>query len=206
SSDLEDLISHFNLKISNVKKTLQLRSIGQEPSLKLVLYKIGQEVVLLHDLLNKMETEVQQQERLKNRLKDLQQSAERDQIEAQRLRENIPPHLPKPTQSCITWPTVKHGEETKVAERDHAKKPMKETIPIKEAAFITTEEFQSVPAYMKGRLTYHQINAVIQEINKAVVGKYKILQQPVKSMNAAVRSLYLRFLKEETKDTKGIFF
>lgn len=60
--------------------------------------------------------------------------------------------------------------------------------------------------YMKGRLTYDQINAVVQEINKALVGKYKILHQPLKSMNAAVRNLYHRFLEEETKDTKGIFF
>lgn len=62
--------------------------------------------------------------------------------------------------------------------------------------------------YMKGRLTYDQINAVVQEVNKAVVGKYKILHQPLKSMNGAVRNLYHRFLEEETKDTKGfgVFF
>ena len=42
---------------------------GQEPSLKSMLCKIGNEMVLLHDLLNKMETEVQQQEKLKNLLK-----------------------------------------------------------------------------------------------------------------------------------------
>lgn len=58
--------------------------------------------------------------------------------------------------------------------------------------------------YMKGRLTYDQINAVVQEVNKAVVGKYKILHQPLKSMNGAVRNLYHRFLEEETKDTKGL--
>lgn len=34
-----------------------------------MLCKIGQEMVLLHDLLNKMEMEVQQQEKLKNLLK-----------------------------------------------------------------------------------------------------------------------------------------
>lgn len=56
---------------------------------------------------------------------------------------------------------------------------------------------------MKGRLTYDQINAVVQDLNKAVVGKYKILHQPLKSMNASVRNLYHRFLGEETKDTKG---
>uniref|UniRef100_A0A8D2L4M0 SKA complex subunit 1 n=2 Tax=Varanus komodoensis TaxID=61221 RepID=A0A8D2L4M0_VARKO len=59
---------------------------------------------------------------------------------------------------------------------------------------------------MRGRLTYSQVNAVIQEINKAVTSKYKIMRQPTKSMTAAVRNLYFRFQEEETKDTKGEFF
>ncbi|NWX77798.1 SKA1 protein, partial [Alca torda] len=206
SSDLEDLCFHINMKISTIKKTLQLRNIGQEPSLKSMLCKIGQEMVLLHDLLNKMEAEVQQQEKLKNLLKELQKCAERDQNEAQHLRENIPPHLPKPTQSCIAGLAVKCEEQTKAVEPERVKKPTKEPRLIKEAPLITAEEFESVPAYMKGRLTYDQINAVVQEMNKAVVGKYKILHQPLKSMNAAVRNLYHRYLEEETKDTKGEFF
>ncbi|NWW55253.1 SKA1 protein, partial [Pedionomus torquatus] len=206
SSDLEDLCFYINMKISTIKKTLQLRNIGQEPSLKSMISKIGQEMVLLHDLLNKMEAEVQQQEKLKNLLKDLQKSAERDQNEAKHLCQNIPPHLPKPTQSCIAGLTVKCEEQTKVVEPERAKKLAKEPKLIKEAPLITAKEFESVPAYMKGRLTYDQINSVVQEINKAVVGKYKILHQPLKSMNATARNLYHRYLEEETKDTKGIMF
>ncbi|NXL67357.1 SKA1 protein, partial [Chordeiles acutipennis] len=132
-------------KIATIKKALQLRNIGQEPSLKSMLGKIRHEMLLLHDLLNKMETEVQQQEKKKNLLKELQKAAERDQKEAQHLYENIPPHLPKPTQSCITELTVKHEEQTKVAESKRAKKPPKESIPIKEISLITAEEFESVP-------------------------------------------------------------
>ncbi|NXH78100.1 SKA1 protein, partial [Hydrobates tethys] len=206
SSVMEDLCSHINMKISNIKKALQLRNIGQEPSLKSMLCKIGHEMVFVHDLLNKMEMEVQEQEKLKNLLKELQKSAERDNNEAQHLLKNIPPHLPKPTQSCITGLTVKCEEQTKVVEPKCAKKPTKEPRFIKEAPLITAEEFESVPAYMKGRLTYNQVNAVIKDMNKAVVGKYKILHQPLKSMNAAARNIYHRFLQEETKDTKGEFF
>ncbi|NWV30703.1 SKA1 protein, partial [Grantiella picta] len=102
--------------------------------------------------------------------------------------------------------TVNHEEQTKAVKPEHAKKPVKETKLIKEAALITTEEFESVPAYMKGRLTYDQINAVVQEINKAVVGKYKIMYQPLKSMSVPVRNLYHRFMEEETKGTRGVFF
>ncbi|XP_005528121.2 PREDICTED: spindle and kinetochore-associated protein 1 [Pseudopodoces humilis] len=203
SSGLEDLCSHINEKISDIKKCILLRDIGEHESCKSVLCKIQHEVVLVHDLLNTMEAEVKQQEKLKDLLKEIQKAAEKDQKEAQHLLEHIPPYLPKPTQNCIT---VKHEGQTKAVEPKSAQKHSKETKVIKEAALITAEEFESVPAYMKGRITYDQVNAVVQQMNKAVVEKYKILCQPLKSMSAPARNLYHRFIEEETNDTKGAFF
>ncbi|NXJ25213.1 SKA1 protein, partial [Dicrurus megarhynchus] len=202
SSDLEDLCFHINAKISSIKKCILLRNIGDDESRKAALHKIGNEVIFIHELLNQMETEVKQQEKLKDLLKEIQKTAERDQNEAQHLLEHIPPYLPKPTQTCTTVPSGKQ-EQTQAVQPKCAKKPAK---LIKEAALITTEEFESVPAYMKGRLTYDQINAVVQEMNKAVVAKYNILYQPLKSMSVPVRNLYDRFMEEETKDTRGLFF
>ncbi|NWQ65617.1 SKA1 protein, partial [Neopipo cinnamomea] len=102
--------------------------------------------------------------------------------------------------------TVKHEEQTGAAEPEPAKKPAKEKRSIKKIALITAEEFEVVPAYLKGRLACDQINTVIEEINKAIVGKYKIMHRPLKSMSFAARNLYDRFIQEETKDTKGEFF
>ncbi|NXR98073.1 SKA1 protein, partial [Oxylabes madagascariensis] len=206
SSSLEDFCLHINAKISNIKKYILLRDIGEDECHKPMLRKIRNEVILVHDLLNKMETEVKQQERLRDLLKNMQKAAEREQKEAQHLLEHKPSYLPKPTQSCIAVPAVKHEGKTKAVEPKCAKKPAKETKAIKEAALITAQEFESVPTYLKGRITYDQINAVVQQMNKAVVDKYKILYQPLKSMKASARNLYHRFMEEETKDTKGAFF
>ncbi|KFQ12527.1 Spindle and kinetochore-associated protein 1, partial [Leptosomus discolor] len=179
---------------------------GQEPSVKSVLPEIGQEMSILHDLMNKMEAEVQRQEQLNNLLKELRKSVERYRSEAQHLYENIPPSLPEPTQSCTKELPVKSEEQTKAVEPKRPKKPPKEPKPVKEALLLTAEEFKSVPAYMKCRLTCDQINAVLQDMNKAVVSKYKILRQPLKSLSTVDRNLYHRFLKDETKDTKGEYF
>ncbi|NXO75844.1 SKA1 protein, partial [Sitta europaea] len=205
SSSLEDLCLHINEKISNIKKCILLRDIGEDECRRPLLHKIRNEVVLVHDLLNKMEIVVKRQENMKDLLKKIQKAAERDQKEAQHLLEHIPPYLPKPTQRSIEVPAVKHKEQTR-AVGPKQKKPTKETKAIKEAALITTDEFENVPAYLKGRITYDQINAVVQEMNKAVVGKYKIMYQPLKSMNAKVRNLYHRFMEEESKNTIGRFF
>ncbi|XP_074788374.1 SKA complex subunit 1-like isoform X2 [Athene noctua] len=150
-----------------------------------------------------MEMEVKHHKELKDLLKELQKSAESHEMEARHLSENIPFCLLKPTQSCAAGLTVKREEQPEVVEPKPAKKPPKESRLIKEASLITAEEFESLPAYMKGRLTCDQINAVVKGINKAVADKYKILHQPLKSMKAAARKLYYRFLEDETADSKA---
>ncbi|XP_021405922.1 SKA complex subunit 1 [Lonchura striata] len=205
SSSLEDLCLYISLRISNIKKCIILRDLGKHDSCKRFLHKICNEGILVHELLQAMEIQVKKQEELKKSLKEIQKSAERAQKEAWHLLEHMPRYLPKPLQVCNVEPTVKHKEETKAVEPKCEKKPAKGRA-IKEVALITTEEFENVPAYMKGRITYDQINAVVEEINKAVVDKYKILYQPLKSMSAPVRNLYHRFIEEETRDTNGVFF
>ncbi|XP_078530924.1 SKA complex subunit 1 [Lissotriton helveticus] len=206
SADLEDLCFHINSKISTVKKILQLRNIGQDSSLATVLGKIAEESHALYLLLNRLEREVQRQENLSNSLKELELSIKEDHMAATHLKENIPPHLPKKTKNCAAELKVQPEETTKFEDNVPDKKPAKAKKPIKEMELITIQEFEGIPAYMKNRLTYDQINTFIEEMNKAVVGKYKILHQPPKSMSANVRKLYYRFQEEETKETKGQYF
>ncbi|XP_005372984.1 PREDICTED: spindle and kinetochore-associated protein 1 [Chinchilla lanigera] len=208
TSELEQLCSHVNEKIGNIKKTLSLRNLGQEPTLKTILNKIGDEIIIVNELLNKFELEIQYQEQANSSLKELYESLEEDYKDVEHLKENIPPHLPQVivTQNLVNGSDLDSEEPVKVEEPEPTKKPAKEQKIIKEMLFISTDEFNAIPSYMKSRLTYCQINDVIKEINKAVVSKYKIVHQSKKSMNSVTRNLYQRFINEETKDTKGHYF
>uniref|UniRef100_A0A8D2AZV9 Uncharacterized protein n=1 Tax=Sciurus vulgaris TaxID=55149 RepID=A0A8D2AZV9_SCIVU len=81
-SELEQLCSHVNEKIGNIKKTLSLRSLGQEPTLKSILNKIGDEIIVVNELLNKFELEIQYQEQINTSLKELYESLEEDHKDA----------------------------------------------------------------------------------------------------------------------------
>ncbi|CAH2296678.1 spindle and kinetochore-associated 1 [Pelobates cultripes] len=207
SVDLDGLCFHVNSKISLIKKTLQLRNIGQDPSMTCVLNKVAYEMHGLCELLNKVEAEVQRQETIANSLKELDSALAIDFAEAAHLKENIPTHLPKKAPSSDS---ANRCEETEAAVKvvvppEPTKKPPKEKA-IKEMELLTVQEFANVPAYMKNRLPYEHINSLIEDINKAVVGKYKIFYQPLKSLNNVARKQLCRFKEEETKDTKGQFF
>lgn len=64
-------------------------------------------------------------------------------------------------------------------------------------------DYHLVCRYMKGRVSYDQLNAAVNCINLAVATKYKIVQKSVKTLNGHSRNLHQRFKEQETKDTKG---
>lgn len=207
SSELEDLTQHINDKISGVMKILHLRTLAKDPDKRNMLKKISQDLLSINNLLNQFEAQVNQQKEILKSLKELEKLFEEDVKQAKHLKENIPPHMPRkgPVQSSAAVLKTSQGPESN-KELELSKNPSKHKDCIREMLFITTAEFENIPAYMKGRFTYDQINNVIQDINKAVVCKYKILKQSLKSMNNATRKLYQRFKDEECKETKGQYF
>ncbi|XP_018416516.1 PREDICTED: spindle and kinetochore-associated protein 1 [Nanorana parkeri] len=204
ATELDDLCTHLNSKISIIKKKYEVR---QDPPLRSTLNKVAYELHLLCQLLSTLETEVQYQESVANSLKYFFKCWIFMHFkEAAHLNGNIPVHLPKKGPSSSPAANEEAPVEKKVAAPEPVKKPIKDKHVIKEMELITVQEFETVPAYMKNRLTYEQINSLIEEVNKAVVGKYKIMQQPLKALNNVARKQLGRFKDEETKDTKGQFF
>uniref|UniRef100_A0A2K5CWM8 SKA complex subunit 1 n=1 Tax=Aotus nancymaae TaxID=37293 RepID=A0A2K5CWM8_AOTNA len=187
SSDLELLCSHVNEKIGNIKKTLSLRNCGQEPTLKTVLNKIGDEITVANELLNKLELEIQHREQTNNSLKELCESLE-DYKDIEHLKGNIPSHLPqvRVTQRWVKGSHLHPEEPNKAVEPEPIKKLPKEqkTRSVKEMPFTTCDKFNGVLSYMKSRLTY------------AVISKYKILYQRKKSMNSVERYQRSLFIME----------
>lgn len=57
---------------------------------------------------------------------------------------------------------------------------------------------------MKGRLSYSQVNGAIDELNKPLKEKYKILSMKRTTLNDINRKRYEKFKLQETKDTAGL--
>jgi len=72
--------------------------------------------------------------------------------------------------------------------------------------YVTVDELESTPKYMKGRLTLDKVNAAIDEVQKIVDAKYKILALPISKMNDKLLKKYKVFKDMETAETKGLFF
>ncbi|XP_061533289.1 spindle and kinetochore-associated protein 1 isoform X1 [Phycodurus eques] len=122
----------------------------------------------------------------------------------QHLKDNVPAHMPN------LCPNKENEPITHKSQVPDVESTQQQTVKIKshvrQIEFITLTEFECIPRYMKGRLSYDQLNKAVENINTAVVAKYKIFHQPLKTLNNHARKLYQRFKDQETKDTKGEYF
>uniref|UniRef100_A0AAY4A5A8 SKA complex subunit 1 n=2 Tax=Denticeps clupeoides TaxID=299321 RepID=A0AAY4A5A8_9TELE len=205
--ELEKLTTHVNSKLSANRTVLELRSIAKDSDKRKILQKIGQDIREIDELLDQFQKNVATQRDMLKHLKDLDDFFQEAVQDGKHMKVNVPSHMPRRGQPVAQSSVVPGQAESQapVQEQEAPKKPQARK-HIKELTYVTVQEFEGVPPYMKGRVTYDQLNGAVESINKAVTGKYKILHQPTKSLNNASRRLHQRFKDQETKDTRGQFF
>ena len=77
---------------------------------------------------------------------------------------------------------------------------------IPQVQIVGKNEFDSVPKYVRGRLTQGRLNDSINEFNEELMAKYRILQMPCSRMAKKEYDLHEKYQKEETKETKKLFW
>ncbi|XP_029910508.1 SKA complex subunit 1 isoform X2 [Myripristis murdjan] len=202
-SELEEITMHITDRISSLQRMLEL-STDVIPQNR--LKKFGQEVFVLEGLLYEFEKCVGRQHDHLKHLQELEGTFQKDLEDMQHLKEKMPAHMPRRKLPAVEPAPSQNGAAMELQPRQQENVRKTNKSQIKEMEFISMPEFESIPQYMKGRLTYSQLNAAVESINRALAGKYKILHQSVKTLNNHSRRLYQRFKEEETKNTKGQYF
>lgn len=126
---------------------------------------------------------------------------------SEHIASNLPQHLPG-KKSVDSTKILKERNEEPSAAQTSKKKQQKSagSVAYRKMEYLTTEEFEGVPKYLKGRLTYPQVNSAIDQIHKVLAAKYKILGTPRAGMSEHIMRKYRDFKEQETAETKGCFF
>jgi len=77
---------------------------------------------------------------------------------------------------------------------------------IPQIEIVGKDQFDSVPKYVKSRLTQTRLNDAINEFNKQLLSKYRVIQMNPSKMNKHQYDLHEKYLKEETNETKKSFW
>ncbi|RVE71462.1 hypothetical protein OJAV_G00052070 [Oryzias javanicus] len=200
-SDLEDISRHFHEKLWSLQQILDL-SVVELPQNK--MKRLGQELCGLEGLLEELERCVDEQKQQLKNLKEVRDVYQQALQDVQHMKNNMPPHIPRKKTVVNGNEAGKDSVDSQPAPVENLKKSSRNVI--KEMGFITTPEFEGIPQYMKGRVSYEQLNAAVSSLNAAATAKYKIFHQSVKGLSNHARKLHQRFKDQETKETKGQFF
>ncbi|XP_015256059.1 PREDICTED: spindle and kinetochore-associated protein 1 [Cyprinodon variegatus] len=204
--DLEEISRHFQNKLCSLRRMLDL-SAADLPQHK--IQKLAQDILGLRGTLEEFEKCVDRQKEQLNQLREFERLCEKDVEFLQHMKENIPAHIPKrrsPVRENKPAANDNTAADVQPTQAEPVKKRSRALSLAREMDYITTQEYNGIPQYMKGRVSYEQLNAAVQRVNTALTAKYKILAQPMRALNNHTRKLQQRFKDQETKDTKGKFF
>ncbi|XP_033120694.1 spindle and kinetochore-associated protein 1-like [Anneissia japonica] len=212
SRTVEELQEHFLNKLDNLNKCMQMSNICKEAEVQDVLFSINHELLVLESTVAQMKKRLIKQREEVSQSKLLSEQLKSQNALLQHMSENIPSRLPglqkvqiEKKQSIVLQAKYEENTEHKdEATKSTTKAPRKVAVPVMD--YLTVEEYDSVPKYMKGRLPYETVNNVVEGINKAILAKYTFLKQPVSSLNNKDTKKHKKYKAQETKDTKGVFF
>ena len=71
---------------------------------------------------------------------------------------------------------------------------------------LRMDEFDSIPRYLKGRLTMERINSFTTQLNRLYQDKYSILKTNPARLSPDLRNRYYLWREEENNDVQGRFF
>ena len=77
---------------------------------------------------------------------------------------------------------------------------------IPQIVIVGKDEFESVPKYVRNRLTQNRLNDGINEFNQELLKKYRILAMHPSKMHKSQYDLHEKYLAEETKETKNSYY
>ena len=71
---------------------------------------------------------------------------------------------------------------------------------------LTVEEFEKVPKYMKGRLSYDSLSVAVEEFNSAVKGKYEFLAKSLNEISLKEKKRRNILKSQDKPELKGKHF
>ncbi|XP_027060114.1 spindle and kinetochore-associated protein 1-like [Pocillopora damicornis] len=209
AATLEQMAEIFSSKISSLKRCMELRGAGKIKKTKdfvswlivdvsrLRKYKDDSNILLIHVF-------------VLISIKVMQDVAQKFKERLEHIASNLPSHLPgveKTSQRVVLKEEVATENVKKPRKTRRAKDLSSEDgFEFPKLAYLTVEEFDQIPKYIKGRTSYDQVNNAIDEIHKVITAKYKILRLPRSAMGEPVMKKYKAFKEAEIPDIEGEYF
>ncbi|KAL5004496.1 hypothetical protein ScPMuIL_017952 [Solemya velum] len=221
SRTLEELATHFDTKLSGLTTSVELLNAIEDEDCQKYLLAVDSDLIELAAMIALMKNELAKQRENLRTVETLKSVILQLKEDVLYTKNNLPNRLPKVQTQQEQVPAVEQSKPVPVATSQSTNQnavssqqtgkgnickagttePYMPTVE-----YLTVEEFEAVPKYMRGRIAYNQVNMAADELSKAVRGKYKILSMKRSTLSDAKRRMYERFKMQENKETSGLYF
>lgn len=212
---VEDLEDHFTCKLESLATCMDLASVALDPSTRgsecrdqlasidRDLCDMESILMTLRKCIKTKKEELQMAEGLKEELDQLVR-------ELSHMTENVPYHIQVMNSDKEPSPPERpplqerHLQEDTYVLQAEVPKLKKQSFP--RIDYVMMDEFNSIPKYMKGRISYQQLNSLVEVINETIHKKYQLTTKAKNRLTGKQLKIYTKFKEQETKDTKGLYF
>lgn len=206
---VEDLADYFNERFELIRRNREF--VGDDPEEREeALLAINNECVNMRAEIVSLKNDV---EKWKAQLREAQRclATVRDWTARSADQREIPPQALRKTRQQQQAPSLpstlgdKQGQAAKQEPNRGAPKP--KLVVTNQVEYVTMDQYDAIPKYMKGRATYETINAAVDELNAAIIEKYTFLSRKMAELpNPSAKRKHQALRAQETKDTKGLSF
>lgn len=189
---------------------MELRGAATSANCDSVLRSLDKELLEIESSLSSFQAHLEKDKKLVEQGEVTQDVAKKFKERLEHIASNLPSHLPgveKISQRVVLKEEVATENVKKPRKNRRAKDLSSEDgFEFPKLAYLTVEEFDQIPKYIKGRTSYDQVNNAIDEIHKVITAKYKILRLPRSAMGEPVMKKYKAFKEAEIPDIEGEYF
>lgn len=189
---------------------MELRGAASSANCDSVLRSLDKELLEIESSLSSFQAHLEKEKKLLEQGEAMQDVAQKFKERLEHIASNLPSHLPgveKISQRVVLKEEVATENVKKPRKTRKAKDLSSEDgFEFPKLAYLTVEEFDQIPKYIKGRTSYDQVNNAIDEIHKVITAKYKILRLPRSAMGEPVMKKYKAFKEAEIPDIEGEYF
>eukprot|EP00696_Hemimastix_kukwesjijk_P012519 gnl/Hemi2/25753_TR8657_c0_g1_i1.p1 gnl/Hemi2/25753_TR8657_c0_g1~~gnl/Hemi2/25753_TR8657_c0_g1_i1.p1 ORF type:complete len:289 (+),score=46.73 gnl/Hemi2/25753_TR8657_c0_g1_i1:121-987(+) len=226
------MVAAFRDRVRALKGLTILRHTSCDKTTQLT--ELAQQVQIVEDLYKALRIKVAQEKACISHAEKVVAVVGLQQQRLAQIRSSLPPHLPgaAAVSSCLAAPAGNQSSAAAAAQilPTSAKRTRSQAAGAGQAgqaaqppakrprtagdgplapppmAFVTVDELQSVPQYVKSRVTLEKLNSAVEEVRRILTEKYKLLASPPSRLTDVSRARYQAYKDQETKDTAGTFF
>ena len=175
---MDVLSSYYNTEIGIVEHMKMLA--GDDPDdVQAAILQVNEERHLIKKKLDKLKEEVIMMRKMMRKAHKCCLTMKALIEVNSRARENVPQQALKIISKS---PEVRNMKIVEEASRSKNNPPPPKACVVKNISFLTLDEFNKIPKYMKGRLSYELLTQAVKEFNDCVNMKYDFLAKDVNEL------------------------